>query len=83
VNRSLAGITSLLERVGFEPLARRPMFALMNYPVDSTSMLHRRCWRTLVLAMAAWHPLGAVVGAMLYPLELLLVARLQEGLPPR
>lgn len=79
VNRSLAGITSLLERVRFEPLARRPMFALMNYPVDSTSMLHRRCWRTLVLAMAAWHPLGAVVGAMLYPLELLLVARLQEG----
>jgi hypothetical protein len=32
-----------------------------------------------VLAMAAWHPLGVVVGAMLYPLELLLVARLQEG----
>jgi SAM-dependent methyltransferase len=79
VNRSLAGITSLLRNVGLEPLARRPMFVLMNYPVDSTSRLHRFCWRTLVLAMAAWNPLGAVVGAALYPLELLLVARLKEG----
>jgi SAM-dependent methyltransferase len=79
VNRSLAEITSILGNVGFEPLARRPMFVLMNYPVDSTSRLHRFCWRTLVLAMAAWNPLGAVVGAILYPLELLLVARLKEG----
>jgi SAM-dependent methyltransferase len=79
VNRSLAGITSLLEAVGFEPLARRPMFILMNYPVDSTSRLHKLCWRTLVLAMAAWNPLGVVVGAVLYPLEILLVGRLKEG----
>jgi SAM-dependent methyltransferase len=79
VNRSLSGITSLLEEVGFEPLVRRPMFVLMNYPVDSTSTLHRLCWRALVLAMAAWNPLGAVVGAILYPLETLLVALLKEG----
>jgi hypothetical protein len=58
------------------------MFVLMNYPVDSTSMLHRLCWRTLVLAVAAWEPLGAVVGAMLYPLEIPLVARLKEGPSP-
>jgi SAM-dependent methyltransferase len=79
INRSIADIESLLEKVGFEPLARRPMFVLMNYPVDSTSRLHRLCWRTLVLAMAAWNPLGAVVGAALYPLEIALVARLKEG----
>jgi hypothetical protein len=36
------------------------MFVLMNYPVDSASRLHRLCWKTLVLAMAAWNPLGAV-----------------------
>jgi hypothetical protein len=29
--------------------------------------------------MAAWNPLGAVLGAVLYPLELALVARLKEG----
>jgi SAM-dependent methyltransferase len=79
VNRSVADIESLLGRVGFEPLVRRPMFVFMNYPVDSTSPLHRRCWKTLVLAMAAWHPLGAVIGAMLYPLEIVLVSRLKEG----
>jgi SAM-dependent methyltransferase len=79
VNRSIVDIESLLRNVGFEPLARRPMFVLMNYPVDSTSRLHRLCWRTLVLAMAAWNPLGAVVGATLYPLELVLVSRLKEG----
>jgi hypothetical protein len=27
-----------------------------------------------------WNPLGAVLGAVLYPLELALVARLKEGL---
>ena len=58
--RSLADITAMLGSVGFEPLARRPMFVLMNYPVDSASRLHRLCWKTLVLAMAAWNPLGAV-----------------------
>jgi SAM-dependent methyltransferase len=79
VNRSIAEIGSLLENAGFEPLARRPMFVFMNYPVDSTSRLHGLCWRTLVLAMAAWHPLGAIVGAILYPLELVLVSRLKEG----
>jgi hypothetical protein len=26
-----------------------------------------------------WNPLGAVLGAVLYPLELALVARLKEG----
>jgi SAM-dependent methyltransferase len=79
VNRSIAEINSLLDNAGFEPLARRPMFVLMNYPVDSTSRLHRLCWRTLVLAMAAWNPLGAIVGAILYPLEIVLVTRLKEG----
>jgi hypothetical protein len=29
--------------------------------------------------MAAWNRLGMVVGAALYPLELLLVTRLKEG----
>jgi hypothetical protein len=53
------------------------MFVLMNYQVDSTSRVHRLCWR--VLAMAAWNPLGAVLGPVLYPLELALVARLKEG----
>jgi hypothetical protein len=32
--------------------ARRPMFVLMNYPVDSASRVHRLCWRALMLAMA-------------------------------
>jgi hypothetical protein len=40
------------------------MFVLMNYPVDPISTLHRLCWRTLVLAMAAWNPVSAVVGTI-------------------
>jgi hypothetical protein len=31
--------------------------------------VHGCCWRALVLAMVAWNPLGAVLGAVLYPLE--------------
>jgi hypothetical protein len=38
--------------------------------------MHSLCWRALVLAMVALNPLGAV----LYPLELALVAPLKEGL---
>jgi hypothetical protein len=38
------------------------MFVLMNYPADSAGRLHWLCWKTLVLAMAAWNRLGAVVG---------------------
>lgn len=53
VNRSLAEIEFLLRKVGFEPLARRPTFVLMNYPVDSTSRVHRLWWRAPVLAMVA------------------------------
>jgi hypothetical protein len=79
VNRSITDIQALLEKVGFEPLTRRPMFVLMNYPVDSTSLLHRLGWRSLVLAMAAWNPIGALLGAALYPLEMMLVSRLKEG----
>jgi hypothetical protein len=79
VNRSLVEIESLLRKVGFEPLERRPMFVLMNFPLDSTSRVQWLCWRVLVLAMAAWNPLGAVLGAVLYPLELALVARMKEG----
>jgi len=79
INRSITEIESLLESVGFEPLLRRPMFVLMNYPVDSTNLLHRLCWKALVLAMAAWNPLGAAVGSILYPFEIVLVSRLTEG----
>jgi hypothetical protein len=82
VNRSFDEIISMLRSVGFEPLARRPMFFLMNYPVDSTSRLHTVCWRTLVWRWPAWKPLGAVIGVILYPLEVVLVSRLKEGLPP-
>jgi hypothetical protein len=79
VNRSLAEIEFLLRKVGFEALARRPMFALMNYPVDSTrgcagSAGGRWCWQWRLGTR-----FGAVLGAVLYPLELALVARLKEG----
>jgi hypothetical protein len=78
VNRSPAEIEFLLRTVRFEPLRRRPMFVLMNYP-HSTTRVHRLCWRALVLAMVAWNPLGAVLVAVLYPLEQAPVARLKEG----
>jgi hypothetical protein len=51
VNRSLAEIESLLRKVGFEPLGETADVRADEYPVDSTSRVHRLCWR--VLAMAA------------------------------
>jgi SAM-dependent methyltransferase len=77
-SRSLADIEAAVSGAGFEILRRRPVFQLMNAPVDSDSLLHERWWR-LLQRLAARPREGAVLGALLYPLELALVARRSEG----
>jgi SAM-dependent methyltransferase len=77
-SRSLAEIEAAVDGAGFERLRRRPVFHLMNAPVDSASRLHERWWRMLQRRAASPRQ-GAALGALLYPLELTLVARRSEG----
>lgn len=77
-NRPLALTLRLLDAAGLEPVARIPMFVLMNYPADA-----RRGWQWAWSAMAApamlAEPLGWLLGAALYPLERTLVKRVRES----
>lgn len=79
-SRTLSEIESILDEVGFEILLRRPMFFLMNEPVDSDSHLHDVFWWRLTGqlrargARASW-----ALGVALYPLELMALGFVREG----
>jgi SAM-dependent methyltransferase len=79
VSRSLDRTTAVLREAGFAIVARKPMFWLMNAPIDSKSPPLQRWWRILERLLRAHPGLGSPAGALLYPLELLLVGLLHES----
>ena len=72
VSRSLEQSSQFLVDAGFEIVARKPMFWLMNAPVDSTSRIRRVWWKLLRAVVGRSDFLGKIVGAALSPLELAL-----------
>jgi SAM-dependent methyltransferase len=79
VSRPLAEVEEMLDSAGFELLLRRPMFVLMNAPVDSRNPLLRISWKLREGVLVRWPSVGAVLGPALFPLELALVAGLRES----
>jgi SAM-dependent methyltransferase len=79
VSRSLGEIEAAVAEAGFETLARRPMFVLLNTPLDTGSRLLRAWWKFVLETVGRANPLGAVVGAVAYPFELVLVGRVHDG----
>lgn len=79
VSRSLAEIEDALAAAGFEIVLRRPIFFLMNNPVDSQSRFLHRSWRAIQRTCYRSHSAGGVLGAALYPFELLLTGVVREG----
>ncbi len=83
VSRSEAEITSLLTASGFRIVKQGPMFVLMNYPVDTRGRFLKSLWSTLTLPLRANRLLGVVtgsiLGAILYPIELVLTAVVKPG----
>jgi SAM-dependent methyltransferase len=79
VNRSRAEIEGILAECGFDVVIRRPMFVLMNSPIDSESAILHSSWHYLRRIVSRHEALGAVAGALLFPLELALVSVLREG----
>ncbi len=69
-SRSLAASTEAVQAAGFEVVRRVPMFVLMNYPADTRGRLARWAWTAMVAPAALAEPLGWLVGALLYPVEL-------------
>jgi SAM-dependent methyltransferase len=78
-NRNLGQVEGLLRDAGFEIELRRPMFVLMNTPIDSDSGLLRRTWTGVNLLVRRGPAWGNAVGALLYPLDVLLTRLLSEG----
>jgi 2-polyprenyl-3-methyl-5-hydroxy-6-metoxy-1,4-benzoquinol methylase len=79
VSRSLDHFHDVLKCNGFEVLQRRPMFVLMNEPVDSGSRLAKARWFAIAGPVAVSNALGTLVGAVVYPLEWLLVTASKES----
>jgi SAM-dependent methyltransferase len=79
VSRSLHGIEKVLSANGFKIVARVPMFFLMNYPVDSKNRLLKRIWRTMAKVISIHEFCGFLIGALLYPVELVCLALIKES----
>lgn len=79
VSRSRAEIDEALRAAGFETVARLPTFFLMNTPIDSQSRVLHFWWRKVCGICHRSDRAGAVLGGLLFPLELLLTGLTQEG----
>jgi 2-polyprenyl-3-methyl-5-hydroxy-6-metoxy-1,4-benzoquinol methylase len=78
--RSLSSVTEAMNTVGFDILCRVPMSVLMAPPTDTRR--RERCeavWEALMTPVRKREYIGFMVGALLYPLELLLVCTLKES----
>jgi len=79
VCRSLLHVEEVLARFGFETILRRPIFVVMNQPLDTRTMFPRFAW-ALMTYPARWsEAIGWFYGAMLYPTDLVLTKLLKES----
>lgn len=79
VSRTLGEIEELLHRTGFDIVSRRPMFVFMAWPVDSGKRWRWDLWSKRMLPLIKQERWGGVVGAALYPAEVLLTRVLRES----
>jgi SAM-dependent methyltransferase len=79
VSRTEEQVEGLLRQAGLEPLVSRPMFCLMNTPVDSRSRALRLWWEALSRAASVHDAVGWALGALVYPAELAAVTALRRG----
>jgi SAM-dependent methyltransferase len=78
VSRTLADVLGWARDAGFGIVAHRPVFVLMNRPIDSTWRPLHRWWRGLErVASHEW--LGYAAGAALFPIEVTMASALHDG----
>jgi SAM-dependent methyltransferase len=79
IHRSLSSVRSTLRDAGFEIVDRQPVFVLMNEPVDDPGPLVRRTWAYIRRIAARGEAAGYLLGACLFPIELVLSRLLSES----
>ncbi len=78
--RSLASVSAAMEASGFEIVSRVPMSVLMSAPTDTRQRQRNEyLWDLVLSPVRRWHWIGFFFGALLYPMELLLVSMLKES----
>ena len=79
VSRTLKNIERIVVSTGFQIIERRPMFYLLNTPVDTRSHLHQLLWKLISLIVQKCKITGLAIGGALFPLELILTSLTNEG----
>jgi len=79
VSRTFQFIQEALDQVGFEVIERSPMAVLTSTPIDSESPWLGRWWKFVVKVASSSEALGFLLGACLYPIDLLLTRFVKEG----
>jgi SAM-dependent methyltransferase len=79
VSRSLACIEAILQDTGFQIVQRRPMFYIMNAPVDKPNTVIKFLWWIISSSVSRSEFIGAYIGGLLYPIELLLITISRES----
>jgi SAM-dependent methyltransferase len=79
VSRSLWDIERVLARYGLEVVERRPVFVLMNEPIDARNAIWRIAWNIFMYPVTLWDKVGSLWGALLYPLDRCLAALVTES----
>ena len=69
----------MLENAGLVIESRRPLFVLMNTPIDSSSRFLEKSWTGVNLLARRGPRTANLVGALLFPLDLALTRLLREG----
>jgi SAM-dependent methyltransferase len=78
-SRPLGEIEAAVHDAGLDIVDRRPMFVLLNAPVDSGNRLLHAAWSAMGTLAVKRDALGGVAGALAYPLELGLLRLVREG----
>ena len=79
VSRSKKYLLDLFEKEGLELVAHKPFMVLSNYPIDSKNKLLHAYWFLLENTTALIKPLGHLFGAMLYPIEKILLKQMKDS----
>lgn len=79
VTRPLAEVERNMAEADLEVVERRPLFFLMNDPLDVRSRVLRATWYAAAALVSSSDRLGQFVGKRVYPLELKLTERRSES----
>lgn len=79
VSRSIDEIEKIVKQTGFKIMLRKPVFVLMNAPVDTKNSFLKSLWNFTMAPLRRFPFLGTIVGLILYPIELMLLSFIKEG----